>query len=140
MNDQSRYWDQLACLPPDASVIDPKDRRGFKNAYLALVRNRNILHALGKQVRSGDFVLDLGCGTGSLTEAIRNAGFFTLGIDISRGLLDRTSERNFASPTGFVQYDGERFPLKSESFSAVTTYVVLNHILDPVQLDVAFGL
>lgn len=131
---QGDFWNRLASYPIDASVIDPNDTSGRKNAYLAEIRNAAILDALGPPPAHG-VVLDLGCGTGSLSAAIAGSDWLVGGIDISMGLLRRTPERKLGEQALFVQYNGDVFPLADESVDAVCTYVVLNHILDASQLS-----
>jgi SAM-dependent methyltransferase len=125
---QSGYWDELAPSGLDAAVIDPNDRRGHKNGYLAAMRNDAILGALADAPVGP--ILDFGCGTGSLTEALVRAGRPVLGIDISRGLLRRSRERRLGDTAVCALYDGHRIPCVDQAVAAVTTYVVMTHIVD----------
>lgn len=133
MTEQKDYWNQLSAHPLDASVIDPNDHAGHKNRYLAGIRNREILAALA-QVDPARVVLDLGCGTGSLTAALVAVQRDVIGLDISSGLLQRTGERKLGDAALFARYDGARFPLRDNCVGAITTYVVLNHLLDTSDL------
>ena len=133
MNDQVTHWDRLSIHPIDASVLDPNDRRGHKNRYITELRNQAIVRALQPTVSTSP-VLDFGCGTGGVSSAIENSGRMVVGVDISAGLLRRTSERNCKDGVLFLQYDGTRLPIQNESIAAAVTYVVLNHILDDAQL------
>lgn len=138
MNEQSRHWDQLAAHPPDASVIDPNDRRGHKNAYITQLRDRAITSGLDEVGASG-CVLDFGCGTGGLSAAVAGSGRSVIGVDISAGLLSRTRERGLSRENLFIRYDGSRLPVRDESVDAVVTYVVLNHIMDDHDLEAVLG-
>lgn len=129
MKGQIEHWEHLASLPPDASVIDPLDSRGHKNRYIATLRNRAILSALGRESPTAP-ILDLGCGTGGLSAALVAAGKNVVGMDISAGLLTRAAERGLGEQTLFLLYDGSRVPLGSSSVSAAVTYVVLTHVMD----------
>lgn len=133
MSKQARYWDGLSPLALDASVLDPNDRLGEKNRYIAELRNAAIVGALQQAAPPGT-VLDLGCGTGSLSSAIAGSGRTLLGLDISPGLLARTKERGLAGRALFAAFDGARIPVRDASISAITTYVVLNHVLDEAML------
>jgi SAM-dependent methyltransferase len=133
MSKQSRYWDGLSPLALDASVLDPNDRLGDKNRYIAELRNAAIVAALQHVAPPGP-VLDLGCGTGSLSSAIVGSGREVLGMDISPGLLARTKERGLADRALFAAFDGATLPVKDASIAAITTYVVLNHVLDEAML------
>lgn len=131
---QSEYWDSLSDRPLDASVIDPNDKLGEKNRYLAGVRDRLVMDALDHLPASAA-VLDLGCGTGSLTQALASRGHSVLGLDISMGLLRRTHERRYSSPVAFVCFDGAAVPLPDMSIDAITTYVVLTHVMEDTDLS-----
>lgn len=132
MNEQIDHWERLSTHPPDASVIDPRDRLGHKNRYITSLRNDAILSAFdGGSVEK---VLDFGCGTGGLSQALAASGRAVLGVDISPGLLRRTSEREHRDRCLFVRFDGVRLPVQDNALDAAATYVVLNHILDDAQL------
>jgi len=138
VTDQRGYWDRLADYPIDASVIDPNDRLGRKNRYLAFIRDREIVTALN-QDGVGEPVLDLGCGTAGLSAAIHRSGRAVVGLDISEGLLKRTSERGLANRVLFVRYDGLRFPIGDACVDGVVSYVVLNHVLGDEELARVLG-
>ena len=70
MNEVERnreYWNDIADAGANASVIDPKDSKGFKNQYIASIRDQSIVNALDKDA---SLVLDFGCGTGGLVSAL----------------------------------------------------------------------
>lgn len=134
MNKQREYWDKLAGHPLDASVIDPNDRFGAKNLYLAGIRNREVLRRLS-DVKPPSVVLDLGCGTGSLSHALSAEGHSVIGMDIAHGLLKRTVERRFPAPTAFARYDGLALPIRDECIDAAVTYVVLTHVISDADLS-----
>lgn len=138
MTVQRDYWDSLASYPIDASVIDPNDTKGFKNRYLAGVRDRAVLGALG-QIGNSPIVLDLGCGTGGLSAALAGGGAAVIGLDISKGLLSRTGERGLSDRALFACYDGMAFPIQESGVDAVVTYVVLNHVIEEEVLDVVLS-
>lgn len=138
MNRQRDYWDSLAGQPLDASVIDPNDTRGRKNHYLAGIRNRLILKHVSGVPKDG-IVLDLGCGTGSLSQTLGSGGHAVVGVDISPGLLRRTRDRNYMAPAVFIRYDGTSLPLADASIDAVATYVVLTHVMAEEELSSLLG-
>lgn len=133
MVSQRDYWNSLFDKPLDASVIDPKDLRGEKNLYLSRIRNELIVQALRQPAEAG-VVLDLGCGTGGLTHALAEKSHSVIGVDISQGLLKRTKDRRYDASVAFVCYDGTTLPIKDESVAAVTTYVVLTHVMNDIDL------
>lgn len=135
---QRDYWDNESALPLDASVIDRNDRRGLKNRHLAWLRNRAVLEAVAC-IGEDEPILDFGCGNGSLSEALVTAGHRVVGLDISPGLLARSAERNTGDKAAFVLFDGHALPVSDRGVAAITTYVVLNHIVDDAQLARVLG-
>lgn len=86
-------------------------------------------------------VLDVGCGTGTLTEAIGRAGYDVYGLDASTGMLAQ-----LAAPTprragrgqpvaGF----GERLPFGDGAFDLAITVATLHHITDPGRIAATIG-
>jgi len=135
MTSQNRYWDALASNGIDASTIDPNDLLGRKNSYLSGIRNNEIIRRLHGVICPGSIVLDLGCGTGGLSKALCGEDWLVAGLDISSGLLHRSCERGLFTTATFMQYDGSHFPISDASVDAITTYVVLNHILEAKDLS-----
>lgn len=127
MKDSRRYWDEQAEYGPERSVIDPKDRRGYKNRYIASLRDRAILNVL-KDIPRAARILDFGCGSGNLSRTLAERGYRPVGVDISFDLLKYT--HGVGQNSLFVQFDGEHLPFPSNCFDACVTYVVLNYIVD----------
>ena len=70
-----------------------------------------------------DRVLDLGCGTGQLTERLGEAfpDALVIGADLSNGMLERASDRvSDAHRAAFLRADAQRLPLASASLDVVT--------------------
>lgn len=133
VRDQRAYWDKLVHAGIDAAVIDPHDRRGYKNRYIIEMRTAAFLREM-EQRGIGPNVLDFGCGTGNLTRSLGGAGYRAIGVDISHQLLVSGSNVAGSGTWDLVEYDGSRLPFQDGQFDAVTTYVVLNHIIDSAQL------
>jgi len=126
---QQDYWNSLSNLDPDASVIDPKDNLGFKNAYIAGVRDCCFSKYIEK-VGSAGVLLDFGCGTGSATVGLLKQGCQVIGVDISENLLQIARQRCNQSASVFVLIDGASIPFRAGSFSAAVDYVVLSYVID----------
>lgn len=119
-----QYWNELSNFGVDASVIDPNDKMGMKNRYIVENRNRHLSQALEGTNNDG-LLLDFGCGTGNISKFLSSKGFRTIGVDIAYELLALNQGKST-----LVCYDGKSLPFKGEIFSAVVSYVVLNHLLD----------
>lgn len=133
MIDQKQHWANNAKLGPLASVIDPRDTLGWKNSYIAAIRDEAILNILSKDKSLK--ILDFGCGSGNLSKAIASTSFRIIGIDISFDLLKLATQQNNLQESSFLQYDGTTIPLKNQMIDYATTYVVLNHIIDDQRLS-----
>ena len=82
-------------------------------------------------------ILDIGCGNGTLAQALEKEGFRGqyLGVDMSDGLLTKARERMELRPAGryeFTQADladpGWADAFMKESFDWVTCFAVLHHL------------
>lgn len=73
-------------------------------------------------------ILDAGCGTGLITERLRGTGAFIVGVDFSRGMLQRAKERfSGAVEVDFVLGDVEYLPFRSKSFDLVLSITVIQN-------------
>ena len=79
----------------------------------------------------GARVLDVGCGTGTLAAALREAGFAVYGLDASVGMLAQLGGQGRGVPAaGF----GERLPFMTGAFDVAITVATLHHITDPQRI------
>ena len=128
-NKQADYWNHLAVTGLDAAVIDPQDRLGQKNAYIAGIRNQAVLESLDS-VGKDEPILDFGCGTGGVTALLDAAGWPVIGLDIAAALLSRFRERKVVGDPLVVLFDGALIPISEASLGAVVTYSVLMYLQD----------
>jgi SAM-dependent methyltransferase len=89
--------------------------------------------AVSQHVPAGGSVLDLGCGTGELADAITAAGMRATGCDISPEMLQRAQAADLAGAVNWVRLDpGWRvLPFSPETFDAVVAASVLEYVGDP---------
>jgi len=118
------HWDRLSALDPDRSIIDPNDRRGYKNRYLAGLRDVALLESL-REVPPAALILDYGCGSGSGSATLLDAGWQVVGLDISTPLLQQARLRCHRDRALFATTDGRTVPLKDGAIAAAITYGVL---------------
>lgn len=121
-DDTSSYWDNLARNAGMAAAIDPKDRRGNKNAYISAVRDLALLGVLRERTNDGA-ILDFGCGTGTFLSALLDhmPGRLVAGVDVSRDMLGHALARDHRLSGRLVAYDGARLPFQDDAWSAITT-------------------
>ncbi|MDX6286759.1 MAG: hypothetical protein QOG53_2244 [Frankiales bacterium] len=92
---------------------------------------REVETALGRGLRNGEVVLDVGCGTGWYAAGLRRALAAELpearviGVDLSVGMLDRARA---AQAWPLVQADVHHLPVRSGSIDVLTARGVLHHL------------
>lgn len=125
------YWDGLGGSAGDAAAIDPNDALGYKNAYVALVRDIAIDTAISDLPEQGR-LMDFGCGTGTFLSNLRvfRPHLMAFGIDVSKVMLSRAVKRDGALRGRLIRYDGIRLPLADESLDAITTGGALLYLRD----------
>ena len=79
-------------------------------------------------------VLDLGCGTGALAEALTGRGFDVIGVDREPSMLGRARTRS-AVRSRLVRADAAHLPFRSGSFASCAATFPANFILQQASLD-----
>ena len=123
------FWESLGRHHQRASTADSNDRRGFKNAYIALLRDHHVLHQL-MHVPKGATLVDFGCGEGGLTRILARSGYSAIGLDIAVSLLRLATRSGTEGLAIYVQCDGRILPLASHSSHAVVVYEVMMYLDD----------
>ena len=104
---------------------------------------RDYLTSLLKEYGIEDgLVLDLGCGTGTMTELLARAGYDMIGVDISGEMLQAALEKREASglPILYLQQDMREFELYGTVRAVVSVCDCMNYILDPGELETVCSL
>lgn len=108
------------------AAYDPLFRVGMRESRL---RAGFVRHA---DIRPGMRVLDLGCGTGTLTVLIReqHPGLLVTGLDIDEQILRLARSKSEAAGVdlGFAQGWAFRLPFVANSFDRVVTSLVMHHL------------
>ena len=97
-----------------------------------VARRAAALRFLSDYAPSGDprQILDAGCGTGALLEALRRLpDFEAVGLDFSEAALDFCRERGYGR---LVRGDLEAMPFTGAQFDAVTALDVIEHVPDDI--------
>lgn len=85
------------------------------------------------QVPPRSRVLDVGCGTGAVTEAALAVGAAeVVGLDASASYVETARGRLAGRPVRFEVGDATKLPFPDASFDAVVSGLVLNFLPDPV--------
>ena len=97
---------------------------------LAYERNGAFVHELAGGVleclnpQMGEFILDLGCGDGVLTQRIAASGAHVLGADASPAMIAAARERGIEAE----QAVAEQLPFRDETFDGVFSNAVLHWV------------
>lgn len=99
--------------------------------------------AFGRYGITPELVLDLGCGTGSMTLELARRGYDMIGVDGSAEMLSRAFERKLeagAANALFLQQDMRDFELYGTVGAVVSTLDCVNYLTDEGDLDRCFSL
>ena len=78
------------------------------------------------EIRDGDAVLDVGCGTGTILECIgKSKRIFGYGLDVSEGMI--TVAKNKNPNYAFVTGDSARLPYADESMNVIVACMAYHH-------------
>ena len=97
---------------------------------------------LAEEAIKDGILLDLGCGTGSVTELLAKAGFDMIGIDNSEEMLDIAMEKRYESGLDilYLLQDMREFELYGTVRGVVSICDSMNYILDDEDLLDVFKL
>ena len=103
---------------------------------------RLCLTALEKTIRGGERVLDLGCGTGSLTGLLAEAGYDMIGIDNSGEMLQMAMDKRAASGQDilYLLQDMREFELYGTVRAVVSICDSMNYMMEYRDLVQVFRL
>ena len=93
------------------------------------------------QITDG-ILLDLGCGTGSMTELLAKQGYDMIGVDLSDSMLDIAMEKRAQSGQNilYLQQDMREFELYGTVRAIVSVCDSLNYITEQEELTEVFRL
>lgn len=114
-------------------LYDPVLRWAFPEMQLKARVVDQVVAALGAGGRSapGSHVLDLGCGTGTLTLLLAQAGLRVTGLDIDTAVLARAQRKADAAGVQrirFAQGSATQLPFADGVFDGVATSLVFHHL------------
>lgn len=118
----ARRWSEM--YRGDSAVPEEhffRRRRDFTVEY--------VIEACGRDAR----ILDLGCGSGPVTAALRRAGRRVVALDYSLDMLRLASERvglGGRDASGLLRGDSERLPFEAAAFDAVVCLGVISYVRD----------
>ena len=102
----------------------------------------NVVHVLDKYGICDGLLLDLGCGTGTLTELLAAKGFDMIGVDCSEEMLNIACEKRDQSGHDilYLNRDMRTFELYGTVRAVVSVCDSLNYLLEKEELEACFRL
>lgn len=122
---------------------------GFAEVYDLFMDNvpyedwcRYLTELLWKYGVKEGLVLDMGCGTGTMTELLAGEGYDMIGVDSSEEMLEMAMEKRIRSGRDilYLCQDMREFELYGTVRAVVSVCDCMNYILDPEDLEQVFRL
>ena len=90
-----------------------------------------VVAELKKEGIEDGLVLDLGCGTGTFTRLLAQAGYDMIGVDGSQEMLMEAREKTFDSEILYLCQDMREFELYGTVRAIISTCDTMNYLLTP---------
>lgn len=131
----------------DTYVVHPYD--GFSLVYDWMMRHVNyrrwvafIVAVLKRLGNPKGLILDMGCGTGTVSLLLAEEGYKLVGLDLSIGMIRKAKEKASQAKMSipFLHGDMRSLPFRDNSFDVVLSlYDSINYILEKEGLKMVFG-
>lgn len=109
----------------------------YENTPFWLAADKIAFEPWREQIRSGKFLLDVGCAQGRSTFKLMDLDIQILGMDVSKHLVRQAIERYrkgiFRARATFIAADANGLPLNDDVIDYLLIYGVLHHLPDPTR-------
>lgn len=137
--DSSALEQEYPLVRPYSRYAGLYDELGQSDFGLAMMPLLGL--AIGRYPLGGNKVLDLACGTGTVSILLAQRGYDVTGIDRSADMLEiaRAKAREAGVEVNFLQRDMVRLQMVQHFDLVVCLYDSLNYLLSPSELEAAFA-
>lgn len=98
--------------------------------HLLYLRHQFAYDYVARELRSGDRVVEVGCGGGYGATRLCDRAAQFVGLDIDSEVVAHASAANLAGAAEFRVYDGVRIPFEDGSFDVAVSFQVVEHVSD----------
>lgn len=108
-----------------------RENKLYRDGKRCLIQDEELymMNLLGQPHKNREKLLDIGCGTGEISLALRDRGFEPFGIDFSKTAIDIASKAGLSCKHADLD---DCIPLDNKSFDVVWAGDVMEHVFDPI--------
>jgi SAM-dependent methyltransferase len=103
-----------------------------KEEYLIYLRNLFPYKFAKEKIPKNSLILDAGCGEGYGADYLANNFKRIIGIDVDKNVIAHAVNKYGGKNCEFKLYDGKTIPFDNETFEAVISFQVLEHVKDDI--------
>jgi len=115
----------------DKKYSDDRLKARLISAIDSYIPNLKIIKIIERYIKNGDYILEVGCGTGRLINCLAKRNkIFAFGVDMSVKSIEisRDLSSSIETKCNLVRCDIKKLPFKDGSFSVVFADSVIEHV------------
>lgn len=103
-----------------------------KAKYLLYLRHLFGYKFAKENISKDSFILEVGCGEGYGTKLLSENVTKIIGLDVNKNIITHASNKYSSENCIFKVYDGLKIPYEDDTFDAVVSLQVIEHIQDDI--------
>jgi len=103
-----------------------------KEEYLIYLRHLFAYEFAKDKIPQNSFILEVGCGEGYGTNLLSQNVAKIIGLDVDKNTIAYASKKYESENCVFRVYDGVKIPFEDNTFDAVISFQVIEHIQDDI--------
>lgn len=117
-------------LTNSSERILPEQCLHSKEAYLLYLKHLFAYHFAKDLISGKNFIIEIGCGEGYGTNYLSQYVNHIVGLDNSEQVIQHASGKYRSKTCSFKLYDGSEIPYHDNTFDAVISFQVIEHVQD----------